>query len=159
MKKIKILILRNLEIMHKSGNPLRWRALRAIQYTLHLQHNGREPISVATKSIKAFIALTFAVLMGCNPIYVSGLDLDYSLGYATNNKTGHRSAISPQHIGAWKVVFKDLILDDLRILKESAELKGIRFINLNDNSWHDTLPVGKLIWYFYLTKVLNCVII
>ena len=107
-------------------------------YSGHSQH-------LSSGTSVAFIALTFAALMGCNPIYVSGLDLDYSMGYATNNKTGKRTPISRQHIGAWKIVYKNLILDDLRILKESAELTNTEFINLNSDSWHKVFKTGKLI--------------
>ena len=71
------------------------------------------------------VCVAFAVIMGCNPIYVSGLDLDYSLGYAGEIK----------NYG---------VNDDMEILKESAELLGSKIINLNHDSWYDSFEKGEL---------------
>ncbi len=73
-------------------------------------------------------AIIFAILMGCNPIYVVGMDLDYSVGYANTDAS---LPISFPNVGHWKHVFKDFILDDMRILRSSAERLGIKIINLD----------------------------
>jgi hypothetical protein len=129
---------RNNKCCHKIDNKRKTYQEMLQDYTGYHQH-----LSAGTSV--AFIGLAFAVLMGCNPIYVSGLDLDYSKGYATNKDTKQKAIAGRNHVGSWKIVFRELILDDLRILKESAKLKGIEFVNLNDNSWHNVLPTGKLI--------------
>ena len=87
--------------------------------------------------------LIFAVLMGCNPVYVGGMDLDYSLGYAAAEYKNYHSP-NIGNIGHWKITYKDFLLDDMRILKESAELLGIKIINLNNNAWYDVFEKGSL---------------
>ena len=88
-------------------------------------------------------AITFATLMGCNPIYVVGLDLDCSIGYAQG--AGQHSQFNAGHLGHWSVIFRDFLLDDMRILNESAKLLGSKIINLNTDSWHNEFSKGKLI--------------
>ena len=87
--------------------------------------------------------LIFAVLMGCNPVYVIGMDLDYSLGYA---KADYKNYHTPNvgNIGHWKVAYRNFLLEDMRILKESAELLGTKIINLNNNAWYDVFEKGGL---------------
>ena len=93
--------------------------------------------------------IAFAIIMGCNPIFVSGLDLDYSLGYAEpdkdllENKPGHH-APNIGNIGHWKYVFKDFLRDDMRILNESAKLLDIEIVNLNKEAWYDEFAKGDL---------------
>ena len=102
----------------------------------HEQHVG------PTQTV-GIICLVFAILMGCDPIYVSGLDLDYSLGYA-DNKTIWGKQINIGNVGHWKYSYRDSLLDDMRILKESAANLGIRIINLNKDSWHNVFEKGEL---------------
>jgi hypothetical protein len=90
-------------------------------------------------------AIAFAILMGCNPIYVSGLDLDYSLGYASALPEGQKQTPNPMSIGHWKHVYRKTIINDLTILKESAALVGIELINLNYDSWHKVLNCGNIL--------------
>jgi len=101
------------------------------------EHMG-PPITVG------FYALAFAVLMGCNPIYVCGMDLDYSKGYATPEATGVKGRINVGAIGHWKKIHCETIENDLRILRESASLLNIDIINLNKDSWFGALPFGDL---------------
>jgi hypothetical protein len=103
----------------------------------HKQHMG-PPISVG------FFALVFAVLMGCNPIYVTGMDLDYAKGYANPEATNRKHHVNIPAIGHWKFVNNIPIKNDFRILKESADLLGTEIINLNKESWFDALPFGDL---------------
>jgi hypothetical protein len=91
----------------------------------------------------AMFAIVFAVLMGCNPIYIAGMDLDYQAGYANNAKS---AVYVPNigNVGHWKHVYKNFLLDDMRILRESAKLLGTKIINLNKNSWYDVFEFGNL---------------
>ena len=86
-------------------------------------------------------AIMFAMYMGCNPVYITGMDLDYSIGYADTNAN---LPINFPNVGHWKHVFRDFILDDMAILKESAENLGIKIINLDKNSWHNVFVKGDL---------------
>tara|TARA_R110000824_G_scaffold273447_1_gene461921 strand:+ start:201 stop:1145 length:945 start_codon:yes stop_codon:yes gene_type:complete len=88
-------------------------------------------------------AIMFAVLMGCNPVYITGMDLDYKSGYAENAKS---STYTPNigNVGHWKHVYRKFLLDDMRILKESADFMGIKIINLNKNAWYDVFEFGDL---------------
>jgi hypothetical protein len=93
--------------------------------------------------------IAFAIIMGCSPIYISGLDLDYGLGYAEPDKDLLDER--PQHhmpnignVGHWKYVFKDFLRDDIRILNESAKLLGTEIINLNKKAWYSEFTKGDL---------------
>ncbi len=109
-----------------------------------LQHLSGHSQHVAPGVSVLWWALTFAILMGCNPIYVAGVSLDYSKGYAKPHKNGHKHKINKSAIGHWKVVHKNTILNDLRIIRESAELLGIDIINLNKAAWFDSFNKGDL---------------
>ena len=87
-------------------------------------------------------AIILAVLMGCNPIFVGGLDLDCTLGYG--KKSNPRTGFNHGHIGHWKKIFRDFLIDDMVILKESAEMMGTKIINLNKDSWHNVFLKDKL---------------
>ena len=41
----------------------------------------------STADTVAIEMLSFAIIMGCNPIYISGMDLDYSKGYSGGRRT------------------------------------------------------------------------
>ena len=89
-------------------------------------------------------AIMFAVLMGFKKIYVAGYDMDYGLGYANPEATGYQHHINLGAIGHWKVIHRNTILNDLTIINNSAKLVGSEIINLNTNSWFDTLTIGEL---------------
>ena len=95
----------------------------------------------STGDTVALHTIAFAILMGCNPIYVTGMDLDYSRGYANPEmKDWKDKAAGPN---AWQPVHKNL-QNDIKILNDSAEKRGIKIINLNKNSWFKELEVGDL---------------
>ncbi len=87
-------------------------------------------------------AISFAILMGCNPIYIAGMDLDYNKGYANpeikdwKNKSSGPNAFTP---------VRKNFLNDLLILNKSAERRGIEIINLNKDSWFQEFKVGNFI--------------
>jgi len=68
--------------------------------------------------------LSFAILMGCNPINIIGVSLDYKWGYA-NNKTGKK----PQNADIQ--TFKDRSIRNFEILNKSAKCKGIKIFNVS----------------------------
>ena len=107
----------------------------------HLQDITGHPRHMGPGQTVGLFALLFAVMMGCTPIYITGMDLDYSIGYA---KGDLNLPINFPNIGHWKYVFRDFLLDDMRILKESAELLDIKIINLDKNSWHNVFEKGNL---------------
>ena len=107
-----------------------------IQETLQGFCNHGEHYSTA--DTVAFHALGFAILMGCNPIYITGMDLDYSRGYANNNKP-----LNMDHYTIWQDS-KENLLNDMRIINESAKNKNIRIVNLNKDSWHKEFEIGVL---------------
>jgi hypothetical protein len=81
--------------------------------------------------------ITLAVIAGCNPVYVIGMDLDYKLGYATN--TGNLiGKVYPTDL----TEYRDRILGDLNRISESAKMMGTRIINLNKSSTFDVFEIG-----------------
>ncbi|MDD5650739.1 MAG: DUF115 domain-containing protein [Candidatus Nanoarchaeia archaeon] len=76
--------------------------------------------------------LALAVLLGCNPVYFIGIDLDYRLGYANNIKYNvPMDGLSENY---------DRIVEDMEIIRDSAKVIGIELINLNNLSY---LPFNK----------------
>jgi hypothetical protein len=69
--------------------------------------------------------ITFALLMGCNPIKIIGTDIDYSFGYA--------KGITEKKGGGFKP-HRQIIIDNLHILYKHGEMMGIEIINNNDYS-------------------------
>lgn len=92
----------------------------------------------STGSTVALHALTFAVVMGCNPIYIIGVDLDYSLGYAKNN-----SNLQTGPIGELNDHTSEN-LKDFNIINQSAKKLGIKIFNLNPNSTFNIFEKGNL---------------
>ncbi len=92
----------------------------------------------------AYFAITAAILMGCSPIYVAGMDLDYSTGgpYATNTVDAKRH-FPPGTYGHFKL-FRKHIETDLKIINESAQRRGIKIVNLNKDAWYESFEKGSL---------------
>ena len=72
-------------------------------------------------------AIAFAIIMGCNPIYVGGMDLDYSGGYVGGHPSPDDDVWQKQH---------ENLRNDLRILNESAKNRNIKIINMKENAWY-----------------------
>ncbi len=104
----------------------------------HLQKITGYEKHYSTGDTVALHAIAFAILMGCGPIYISGMDLDYSRGYANDKKS-----IPMGHFSMWQDNSENL-LSDMDILLASAKNIGTEIINLNDESWHDVFPKGKI---------------
>jgi hypothetical protein len=89
----------------------------------------------STADTVAIELLSFAIIMGCNPIYIAGMDLDYTKGYSG----GKRAPLNND----WQRLQKNLI-NDLEIIKNSAKKRGIKIINLNNDNWYKTFESGEL---------------
>ena len=79
--------------------------------------------------------IAFAIIMGCNPKYLSGIDLNYSKGYANG------ANVPLDHYTMWQDN-SDNLVNDLKILNECALKRGIRIINLNKDAWHNIFETG-----------------
>jgi hypothetical protein len=84
-------------------------------------------------------SIAFSILTGCNPIYIIGADLDYNKGYA--NHSGSFYMTPSQSI---ENKYKNNILNDYRILNESAKKINTNIINLNKNTSFDMFTIGDL---------------
>jgi hypothetical protein len=78
-----------------------------------------------------------AVMLGMNPIYVTGIDLDYSNGYVNNNadipgdNVGYRVELGASVVKDDVIMTR--ILKDLRIIKDSAEKIGTKIYAMDFN--------------------------
>lgn len=70
--------------------------------------------------------LALAVIIGCNPIYISGVDLNYNLGYVDGITQPWNNDSFEQYMPQ--------ILKDFSIINESAKNIGIEIINLSEIS-------------------------
>jgi hypothetical protein len=62
--------------------------------------------------------------LGCKKIYLTGVDLNYKKGYF-NSKTINSDSFDP---------YLENILNDFKIILESAEKVGVQIINLSQDS-------------------------
>jgi len=90
----------------------------------------------------ALHAISFAIIMGCNPIYVSGMDLNYTKGYANDSiKPAGIGGTGPSAFTPLRENFKN----DLQILNKSAESRGIKILNLCPDPWYDCFKCSELV--------------
>jgi len=85
--------------------------------------------------------ISTAVMLGCNPIYIAGIDLDYRLGYAR-----HKGQLTASGVDCIEAMndYLDRNLTNLRIINESAKRKGVAIINLNMSTTYDIFPTGSI---------------
>lgn len=69
--------------------------------------------------------LAFSIIMGCSPIYVVGLHLNYNQGYARHE--GHIPVPSAQH----EAQYHDRQINDLTIIRDSAKNIAVEIYNLD----------------------------
>jgi hypothetical protein len=115
----------------------------------HVQHITGHAQHMGPGQTVGLFCVAFAIIMGCNPIYIVGLDLDYGAGYASPDPdimTGTPAHHMPNlgNVGHWRYVFRDFLCDDMRILQESAALKNIEIVNLNQQAWYNEFTKGEL---------------
>lgn len=87
-------------------------------------------------------AIAFAIIMGCNPIYISGMELDYSKGYANPNFLTNANHI---HGSSAFTPVRENFFNDLNILNESAKSRNIEIINLTKDPWYNSFKLGNFI--------------
>lgn len=78
----------------------------------------------STASTVALHMLAFAILTGCKKVFISGVDLNYSLGYFD------RKTENPDTFKLWL----GEILIDFKIIRDSAKLVGVEIVNLSQIS-------------------------
>lgn len=81
-----------------------------------LQKYTKTNIRYGTGSTVALHMLAFSILMGCKTIYIFGVDLDYSRGYAAGNIVNYDS-FTP---------YINEILNDFKIINEMANNIGVK---------------------------------
>jgi len=94
-----------------------------------LQENTGHDQHYSAGSTVALHMIAFSILMGFRKVFISGLDLDYSLGYAGN------AIDAPEDFWKNSPETKNLI-NDLNILNDSANKKGVEIVNLNPGVWY-----------------------
>jgi hypothetical protein len=85
--------------------------------------------------------IALAIILGCNPIYIAGVDLDYTLGYAQHSKP--QEFVVGNEIGAMNN-YLDRNLKNLSIIYAAAKNVGVGIYNLNPKPSYDTIPIGSL---------------
>jgi hypothetical protein len=81
--------------------------------------------------------LSFNILLGCNPIYIVGVDLDYSRGYA-DGVSENKDSFVP---------YIERILGDFEVIKKSAEKIGVEIYSLCEGS-----PINNIFKYVETIK-------
>lgn len=101
------------------------------EYLKHISGNEERYSGAGTVGIHM---LALAVILGCNPVYISGIDMDYGTGYVDNSKLEIHDDISK---------YRTLFGKQAKIISDSAEKLGIEIINLNDKARYEGLKKGK----------------
>lgn len=91
------------------------------------------PELYSTGATGALHMVAISVLLGCKEIYVFGVDLDYTKGYATERKSRNWDDFGP---------YIDGIVDDFRIISESAEMAGAKIYSACKGS-----PINRVLEY------------
>jgi len=93
----------------------------------------------------AYHMIAFALIMGCNPIYLNGMDLNYDEPGELNGYAQTRKGVVLPRPGSttWKLQTEG-ILSDLKILNDTAVAMGRQIINLNKKAWFDEFEKGDL---------------
>ena len=87
---------------------------------------GNELYSKGSVGTSVVHALAIAIIMECSPIYITGVHLDYGLGYA-----GKRKLNIPPVIAMTPYI--DQVINNFKILKESALNIGVEIFVIGDN--------------------------
>jgi hypothetical protein len=89
-----------------------------------LQNYTGNPSRYGSGDTVALHMLALSILLGCKKIYLTGVDLNYKKGYF-NSKTINSDSFDP---------YLENILNDFKIILESAEKVGVQIINLSQDS-------------------------
>jgi len=110
------------------------------KYTNYSSHYSPNSYTAAIHMV------SFAVLMGCNPIYINGMDLDHFTKngfYAKLNKGVGLENYSPPP-KAWKEFRRDWISRDFNVVNKSAKNINVNIFNLNHDTWYEIFKKGYL---------------
>tara|TARA_R100001377_G_C3165797_1_gene101249 strand:- start:11 stop:838 length:828 start_codon:yes stop_codon:yes gene_type:complete len=120
-----------------------------IQEELQKYTNYNELISASPFTVSTY-CIVFAILMGCNPIYINGMDLDYfSKAGLYGNLVGDKkwNEVFPNFspgTSTWKGWRREWMGKDFEIINKSAENIGVEILNLNNNTWYKNFKPGKI---------------
>jgi|APGre2960657373_1045057.scaffolds.fasta_scaffold00085_31 hypothetical protein len=89
-----------------------------------LQKYTKSNLTYGTGSTVALHMLAFSILMGCKTIYIFGVDLDYSKGYAGGNIVNY-DTFTP---------YLNEILNDFKVIKEMAQNIGVDIYTTSEDS-------------------------
>ena len=94
---------------------------------IKLQEYCNYEINYRSYGTVALHMLAFAVLMGCNPIYITGVDLDYNKGYALERKSRNPDSFEKD---------KYIIINSFDIIKKSANNIGVQIYGIGTQPSH-----------------------
>ena len=119
-----------------------------IQEELQNYTNYSERVSPMTFTVTTQM-IQFAIIMGCNPIYIHGMELDYFsgdlYGQLKNNESWQNRWPGFTPGGeTWQGWRREYMLKDFNIINESAKNIGTRIINLTHNTWYRTFEEGYI---------------
>lgn len=77
-------------------------------------------------------SLAFSVIMGCNPIYICGVDLDYKKGFAKHKSRTRLANYRPNDL----TDFYQVTLDAFKVIKEHADHLGVEICVTHGNPTH-----------------------
>jgi len=129
---------------NNSPCPERKRCCNFIQDRLtiqeELQKYTKHNVHYNTGDTVVLHMLAFAIIMGFTEINCVGLDFDYHLGYAKN--TTGRKPPSTNYFDDNR--YGRRILNDIKIISDSAKNINTKMINLNKNTTWKTFEIGEI---------------
>jgi hypothetical protein len=80
--------------------------------------------------------LAIAVILGCNPIYISGVDMNYKTGYVDDKKQDKHDDIA-RHSSEFGIQSK--------VIADSADKLGVKIINLSKEAAYGGIEKGEFV--------------
>ncbi len=102
------------------------------EYLQHISGHDKMYDSCGTVGIHM---LALAVILGCNPIYVSGIDMNYGTGYVDDSDLMGTYG----NLTEWAAQFGQ----QAEIISDSAKKMGIEIINLSESATYGGLQKGE----------------
>jgi len=88
--------------------------------------------------------IAFAIIMGCNPIYINGMDLDYNISTESHAELKEGEILPGTPGNSWSDWRQDWITRDFNIVNESAKCINTDIINLTHNTWYGIFQEGNI---------------
>lgn len=86
--------------------------------------------------------IAFAIIMGFSEIFITGMDLNYRMGYANNNNNNQPN-IDVSNFDFDR--YGKYIIEDLEIIKKSCENIGVKIYNTNKDSFWKVFEYRSLV--------------